>query len=194
MSKPRIWLIDDEERNHRALDERHGECYDIRHFYSTEELLTALDNGERPDLLLSDIFFLEESPEVGERLQAEAGELWRTIESFAERYKAAYPPRGLELAERLRREGRGIPNVVYSNKAPLLLDEAGFSRITLEAGPVWIFKGHESVEAERAKLEAVLVGARSRRRCLRLRSLFLIFILAGTLLGFVLGVLLGPSM
>jgi CheY-like chemotaxis protein len=192
--RPSVWLIDDEERNHLALDERHGERFNIRHFYEPAELLAALEE-ERPDLLLSDVFFLEPGrDEEGAALQAEAAAIRGDLADFAERYRGVYQPAGLELADKLRREYPGLPNVVYSNKAPLLLDEGGFSRITTAAGPVWIFKGHESIEAERLKIDAVLQGAEHRKRYLRLKGLTVIVGLLAAAAGWVLGLVLSGGL
>ncbi|OGD78106.1 MAG: hypothetical protein A2Y64_02780 [Candidatus Coatesbacteria bacterium RBG_13_66_14] len=191
----KVWFVDDERERHEEFDRRHGARYDVRHFLRPDEVLAALENGDKPDLLLSDIFFLRE--EAGDRvaeMQRESREIEERLATFARRYTEVYAPEGLELAARLRRERRPFPNVVYSSKAAILLDERGFSRIAHETGPVWILKGREDAEAEQLKIESVDLGWNWRRRYLQVKGLLAIVAIAAMAVGWFLGMLLGRVM
>ncbi|MEM6732989.1 MAG: nitrogen regulation protein NR(I), partial [Myxococcota bacterium] len=53
-----IWLVDDDEAEHEMLRiafERVGDKLDIRGFYSAEEAVCALNDGESPSLILLDL-------------------------------------------------------------------------------------------------------------------------------------------
>jgi CheY-like chemotaxis protein len=193
--KATIWHVDDEQVRHDEVERRHGEHYNLRHFYSPDEVLEALEEGEQPDLLLSDLFF----PIVGREgevpaQQEETERIWQILGEFAESYRAVYQPAGLELAAKLRRREKSFPNLIYSSKAPLLLSEAEFSQISKEAGPVWLFKGREDEEAERLKIDAVLMGASWRRKYLRLKGTLGVAIVAAAVVGWFLGMVLAPVM
>jgi len=191
----KVWLVDDEQERHDEFDRRHGERYDIRHFHRPDEVLAALENGEKPDLLLSDIFFLREGAEDrAAEMQRESRELQERLADFALRYTEVYAPDGLELAAKLRRERRPFPNVVYSSKAAILLDERSFSRIARETGPVWILKGKDDAEAEQLKIESVNLGWNWRRRYLQVKGLLAIVAIAALALGWFIGMLLGRVM
>jgi len=193
--KATIWHLDDEEARHEELKQRHGERYSLRHFSTPEEVLAALEAGEQPDLLLSDLFFPIEGKEselTAQRLAAE--QTWKLLGEFAEKYRTVYHPAGFELAKKLRRREKRIPNLIYSSKAPLLLSEAEFSQITKDAGPVWLYKGHEDAEAEQLKIDAVLMGASWRQRYLRLKGTIGVAIIAAAVVGWFLGMLLAPVM
>ena len=193
--KATIWHLDDEQARHDEFERRHGERYSLRHFFSPDEVLEALEEGEQPDLLLSDLFFPIEGKESGLPAQQEEAErIWRLLGEFAEQYRTVYQPAGLELAKKLRRREKSFPNLIYSSKAPLLLNEAEFSQITKDAGPVWLFKGHEDIEAERLKIDAVLLGASWRRRYLRLKGTLGVAIIAAAVVGWFLGMVLAPVM
>ncbi len=190
-----VWLVDDEAERHEELDRRHGERYSIRHFYRPDEVLKALENGERPDVLLSDVFFLrEDQRERAGEMQRESRELQKRLADFAGRYSEVYAPEGLELAAKLRRDRRPFPNIIYSSQAAILLDEQGFSRIAREAGPVWILKGRDDTEAERMKIESVSLGWGWRRRYLQVKGLLAIVAMAAVAVGWFLGLLLGKIM
>jgi CheY-like chemotaxis protein len=191
----KVWFVDDEDERHAEFDRRHGARYDVRHFNRPDEVLAALENGDKPDLLLSDVFFLRE--DAGDRaveMQREMRELDERLAAFARRYAEVYAPEGLELAAKLHRERRPFPNVVYSSKAAILLDERGFSRIAREAGPVWILKGKENAEAEQLKIESVSLGWSWRRRYLQVKGLLAIVAIAALAMGWFLGMLLGRVM
>ena len=190
-----IWHLDDEAARHEELQQRHGERYNLRHFSTPDEVLEALEAGEQPDLLLSDLFF----PVAGKESelpaqQEEAERIWKLLGEFAEGYRQVYHPAGFELAKKLRRREKSFPNLIYSSKAPLLLNEAEFSQITKDAGPVWLYKGHEDAEAEQLKLDAVLMGASWRRRYLRLKGIIGVAIIAAAVVGWFLGMVLAPTM
>ena len=191
----KVWFVDDEQERHAEFDRRHGARYDVRHFNRPVEVLAALENGDKPDLLLSDVFFLRE--DAGDRaaeMQREMRELDERLAGFARRYAEVYAPEGLELAAKLHRERRPFPNVVYSSKAAILLDERGFSRIAREAGPVWILKGKEDAEAEQLKIDSVSLGWSWRRRYLQVKGLLAIVAIAALAMGWFLGMLLGRVM
>jgi len=191
----KVWFVDDEQERHAEFDRRHGARYDVRHFRRPDEVLAALENGEKPDLLLSDIFFLREGCEDrAAEMQRELRELDERLAAFARRYAEVYAPEGLELAAKLHRERRPFPNVVYSSKAAILLDERGFSRIAREAGPAWILKGKEDAEAEQLKIESVSLGWSWRRRYLQVKGLLAIVAIAALAMGWFLGMLLGRVM
>jgi CheY-like chemotaxis protein len=191
----KVWFVDDEQERHDEFDRRHGERYDVRHFLRPDEVLAALENGEKPDLLLSDIFFLREGAEDrAAEMQRESRELEERLAAFARRYTEVYAPDGLELAAKLRRERRPFPNVVYSSKAAILLDEHDFSGIARETGPVWILKGKEDAEAEQLKIESVNLGWSWRRRYLQVKGLLAIVAIAALAVGWFLGMLLGRVM
>jgi hypothetical protein len=194
-SRLEVWFVDDEDGRHAEFDRRHGGRYDVRHFHRPDEVLAALENGDKPDLLLSDVFFLrEEARDRADGLQRESRELEERLDDFARRYTEVYAPEGLELAAKLHRERRPFPNVVYSSKAAILLDERGFSRIVHETGPVWILKGKEDAEAEQLKIESVRLGWSWRRRYLQVKGLLAIVAIAALALGWFLGMLLGRVM
>jgi len=191
----KVWLVDDEQERHDEFDRRHAERYDVRHFHHPDEVLAALENGDKPDLLLSDIFFLrEEASDRAAEMQGESRELEGRLADFARRYAEVYAPEGLELAAKLRRERRPFPNVVYSSKAAILLDERAFSRIARETGPVWILKGKDDAEAEQLKIESVSLGWNWRRRYLQVKGLLAIVAIAALAVGWFLGMLLGRVM
>lgn len=191
----KVWFVDDEQERHDEFDRRHGERYDVRHFHRPDEVLAALENGEKPDLLLSDVFFLREGAEDrAAEMQRESRELEERLAAFARRYTEVYAPDGLELAAKLRRERRPFPNVVYSSKAAILLDEHDFSGIARETGPVWILKGKEDAEAEQLKIESVNLGWSWRRRYLQVKGLLAIVAIAAMAVGWFLGMLLGRVM
>lgn len=194
-SKLEVWIVDDEEERHAELDRRHGDRYSIRHFYRPDDVLEALENGEKPDVLLSDVFFLrEEQRNRAEEMQRESRELQERLADFAGRYSEVYAPEGLELAAKLRRNRCPFPNIIYSSQAAILLDERGFSRIAREAGPVWILKGREDTEAERMKIESVSLGWGWRRRYLQVKGLLVIVAMVAVAVGWFLGLLLGRIM
>jgi CheY-like chemotaxis protein len=191
----KVWLVDDEQERHAELDRRHGERYDIRHFHRPEEVVEALENGEKPDVLLSDVFFLKgNQKERADELQREHRDLEGRLADFAGRYAEVYAPEGLELAARLHRERQPFPNVIYSSKAAILLDGRDFSRIAREAGPVWILKGKEDPEAEQTKIESVSLGWGWRRRYLRVKGLLAIVAIAALAFGWFLGLILSRVM
>ncbi|MCH8823243.1 MAG: hypothetical protein IH984_07005 [Planctomycetes bacterium] len=116
-----IWLVDDEDRWHTYINETYGlrPDFDTRSFHSPSEVIQALDDGYRPDLLLIDIFCAKEDADTTEEnFDQELEKVGETANEIWSKYSHSYSADGLSLAAHVHK--RRIPACLYSAKgAPL---------------------------------------------------------------------------
>jgi hypothetical protein len=116
-----IWLVDDEERWHNYIRDNYGKHPDFitRTFKRPEDVLKAIDDGYRPDILLIDIFFANEEVNCQQgSFDQELEKVGETADDVWKKYCNKYRAQGLPLATLMH--GRNIPACLYSAKgAPL---------------------------------------------------------------------------
>jgi len=189
-----IWLLDDEENNHRSFAQRHSGFYHLVSFYKPEELLSALRENRKPDLLLLDGYFLKEESKGYQALQTEWKEIFAGLDDYGKRYEQKYQPLGIETAQGLINHRVPFPFMMYSAKAPFILRGEEYSGYAC-LGEGFILKDVEEVSAERQRIDSTIErfhrirdmeGLRRSRRIIFV--LMLVFFALFTLTG---GILLG---
>ena len=188
-----IWLLDDEPKRHKVFAENHAGYYRLTSFYTPEELLAALDQGRRPDLLLIDVYYLRPGVKGKDSMQTEWSKLTDGLVKFRAKYENSYYPLGIEVAKKLSSRHK-FPFLMYSAKAPLFLQGEELSRFAL-LGEGFIFKGMEDATGERARIDSAIEQFNNYKDAFSLRaSRRLYFILMLVFFGFfclTLGYLIG---
>jgi hypothetical protein len=146
--RPRVWFVDDLEQNLRNFEDRHGHYFDVRVFHTPEELLRELE-GERPDAILSDIYFYP--PDEAQRLEEEVKTKSHELQELSSKWQAQSHEEGVDLIAEINRQFDGsppFPVFAFTSKAPYLMMTEGFDRLT-DVRARWLFKGKHTAGRER---------------------------------------------
>jgi predicted nucleotide-binding protein len=165
--KPKVWCVD-LPRNLERFAANHREHFDITPFSRTSEVLKLIQQGQRPDALLCDVFFYD-SVEEAERVEDDIAKLAQDLKGAAAKWRANDPERakGIKLMQQIYEHNGNhpprFPMYAYTSKGPFLLEREDWENISKYGAQV-LLKNRLTPEAEREEIEGdiAIQGRRSR--------------------------------
>lgn len=149
----RVWLVDDREENRKKFQESHGRDLDVRTFQLPDEVLSALEGGDKPDALVCDVYFYPDEIER-EQIESEVNQKARELGDLAKKFNTADAQLGIRLIRDVHDFFGGKPEFpiyAYTSKGPYLLQDEGFNQLE-ELNAEWLFKNKYKPYTERRRI------------------------------------------
>jgi hypothetical protein len=165
-SQPTVWFVDDLPSNLKEFERRHAGAFHVVTFRSPAEVLRTLEK-DRPDALLSDIFFYD-TPERAEEIERKVNDEAEKLRGSAHQIGADRENclAGIELIERVNRKYGGkvpFPVYAYTSKGPYLLSQSAWDRI-IKSNAVVLLKNRFGPEIERMIISEHISDFRNRNK------------------------------
>ena len=189
--KYRVWLVDDREENRKKFKENHGRDLNLDIFRCPDEVMKALEDGDKPDALLCDVYFYSDETRR-EKFEDLVNEKARELKDLAQQFNAEDAQLGIRLIRDVRDFFGGTPKFpiyAYTSKGPYLMQDEGFKQLE-ELNAEWLFKnkGHPYTEKRRIARDIEAYRKRFSWRS-RLWEVAVVTGLISAIIGAVLGVI-----
>jgi len=186
----KVWFIDDLEEQLKKFENMHKNDFNVRCFSSRDDLLRVLDDGERPDALLCDIYLYP--PGEAEQFEEEFRQKRRILEDLAKKWDAHAHEEGIDIIDTIKRKyNPSFAMFAYTAKAPYLMASEGFERL-MDLNVRVLLKDRIGQEAERTVIEEGVERARTERGWRRIVAKYLkLSIVISAMFGVIMESILG---